>query len=258
VGERSGYPAGTPCWVDVTTTDIEGTTTFYSTLFGWEASADPSPEAGGYTMFRLRGKDVAAASPASQADAPTGWNTYIASDDVDATAVRITEAGGTVVSQPFDVMEAGRMASATDPTGGAFGVWQAGTHKGAQLVNEPGTWNWNELATRDVPAARDFYSAVFGWLSEELTDMPGEYHVQTIDGRRLAGILPISPEMGDTPTGWGVYFSVEDADATAAKARDLGGTVVVEPFDVPVGRATWLVDPAGTPFQVIKLVEVPD
>jgi hypothetical protein len=150
------------------------------------------------------------------------------------------------------------MAFATDPTGGAFGVWQAGTHRGAQVVNEPGTWNWNELATHDVPAARDFYSTVFGWKSEELMDVPGGYHVQTIDGHRVAGILPISPEMGDMPTGWGVYFSVEDADTSAAKARDLGGAVVVEPFDVSVGRTAWLVDPAGTPFQVIKLVEVPD
>jgi len=255
VGERSGYPAGTPCWVDVTTTDVEGTTTFYASLFGWEASTDPSPEAGGYTMFRLHGKDVAAASPASETS--SAWNTYIASDDVDATVAEITKAGGTVVSEPFDVMGAGRMAVATDPTGGAFGVWQAGMHRGAQLVNEPGSWNWNELATRDVPAAREFYSRVFGWHSEELADVPG-YHVQTIDGHRVAGILPISPEMGDMPTGWGVYFSVEDADASAARAQDLGGTVVVEPFDVSVGRTAWLVDPNGTPFQVIKLVEVPD
>lgn len=255
MGERNGYPAGVPCWVDVTTTDLEGTTSFYAGLFGWEASADPSPEAGGYTMFRLRGKDVAAASPAQ---GPSVWNTYIASDDADATIAKIAEAGGTVVSEPFDVMGAGRMAVAMDPSGGAFGVWQAGTHRGAQLVNEPGAWNWNELATRDVPAARDFYSRVFGWHSEELTDVPGGYHVQTIDDQRVAGILPISPEMGDMPTAWGVYFSVDDADASTAKARDLGATVVVEPFDVPVGRTAWLVDPMGTPFQVIKLAEAPE
>jgi hypothetical protein len=256
VGERSGHPAGVPCWIDVTTTDLEGTTTFYAGLFAWEAFTDLRPEAGGYTMFRLRGKDVAAASPAS--DAPTRWNTYIASDDLEATVAKVTEAGGTVVSEPFEVMGAGRMAVATDPTGGAFGVWQAGTHFGAQLVNEPGAWNWNELATRDVPAAREFYSSVFGWQSEELTDVPGGYHVQMIDDHRVAGILPISPEMGDMPTGWGVYFSVEDADASTAKARDLGATVVVEPFDVSVGRTAWLVDPNGTAFQVIKLIEVPD
>jgi uncharacterized protein len=256
MGERKGYPAGTPCWVDVTTQDLESTTTFYADLFGWETSTDPSPEAGGYTTFRLRGKDVAAASPASEE--PSTWNTYIASDDVDATVTTITETGGTVVSEPFDVMGAGRMAVATDPTGGDFRVWQAGRHKGAQLVNEPGTWNWSELATRDVPSAREFYSRVFGWQSEELTEVPGGYHVQTIDDHRVAGILPISPEMGDMPTGWGVYFSVDDADASAAKARDLGGTVVVDAFDVSVGRTAWLVDPIGTPFQVIKLTEVSD
>ena len=183
--------------------DLEGTKAFYATLFGWEASTDPSPEAGGYTTFRLRGKDVAAASPSAQPDARTGWKTYITSDLADATAAKITEAGGSVLAEPFDVLDAGRMAVAGDPTGGVFGVWQAGVHKGAQLVNEPGTWNWSELATRDVATARAFYSAVFGWESEELTDVPGGYHVQTIDGHRVAGILPISPEMGNMPTGWG-------------------------------------------------------
>ena len=258
MGERNGFPAGTPCWVDVTTTDLEGTKAFYATLFGWEAATDPSPEAGGYTTFRLRGKDVAAASPSPQPDARTGWKTYITSDLVDATAAKITEAGGSVLAEPFDVLDAGRMAFAGDPTGGVFGVWQASAHKGAQLVNEPGTWNWSELATRDVATARAFYSAVFGWASEELTDVPGGYHVQTIDGHRVAGILPISPEMGNMPTGWGVYFSVEDADASTAKAQELGGTVVAEPFDVTVGRTAWLLDPLGTPFQVIKLAVVPD
>jgi predicted enzyme related to lactoylglutathione lyase len=257
VGERDGYPAGTPCWVDASTTDLEGSKAFYAGLFGWEAFTDPSPEAGGYTLFRLRGKDVAAASPA-QPEAPTRWNTYIASDDVDATAAKIADAGGAVLAEPFDVLNAGRMAFAADPTGGEFGVWQAGRHKGAQLVNEPGTWNWSELATRDVAAARDFYSAVFGWESEELTDVPGGYHVQTLDGHRVAGILPITTEMGQMRNGWGAYFSVADADASTAKARELGGTVVAGPFDVPVGRTAWVVDPQGTPFQVIALAVVPD
>ena len=258
MGERDGYPAGTPCWVDVSTTDLEGTTTFYTGLLGWEASKDERSEAGGYTMFRIRGKEVAAASPVSQGEAPTVWSTYIASDDVDATAATITEAGGSVLTEPFDVLDAGRMAFASDPTGGVFGVWQAGRHRGAQLVNEPGSWNWSELATRDVASARDFYASAFGWASEELTDVPGGYHVQTLDGNRVAGILPISPEMGDMPTGWGVYFSVDDADASTTKAQELGGTVVAGPFDVPVGRTAWVVDPVGTPFQVIKLTVVPD
>ena len=218
----------------------------------------PEPRSGGYTTFHLRGKDVAAASPSSQPDARTEWRTYITSDLVDATVAKVSKAGGAILAEPFDVLDAGRTAFAGDPTGGVFGVWQAGAHKGAQLVNEPGTWNWSELATRDVATARAFYSAVFGWTSEELTDVPGGYHVQTIDGHRVAGILPISPEMDNMQTGWGVYFSVEDADASTAKAQALGGTVVAEPFDVPVGRTAWLLDPLGTPFQVIKLALVPD
>jgi uncharacterized protein len=138
VGERDGYPAGTPCWVDVSTRDLDATKAFYTGLFGWEPSTDPRPEAGGYTMFRLRGKEVAAASPVRQGEAPPVWSTYIATDEVDATAAKIREAGGSIVVEPFDVLDAGRMAFASDPTGGVFGVWQAGRHKGAQLVNDPG------------------------------------------------------------------------------------------------------------------------
>jgi predicted enzyme related to lactoylglutathione lyase len=135
VGERNGFPAGTPCWVDVTTTDLEGTKAFYATLFGWEASTDPSPEAGGYTTFRLRGKDVAAASPSPHPDARTGWKSYITSDLVDATAAKITEAGGSVLAEPFDVLGAGRMAFAGDPTGGVFGI--VGANGGLPFSRNP-------------------------------------------------------------------------------------------------------------------------
>ena len=85
-----------------------------------------------------------------------------------------------------------------------------------------------------------------------------KYKVRCRATRSRSTALGARPEMGNMPTGWGVYFSVEDADASTTKAQELGGTVVAEPFDVTVGRTAWLLDPLGTPFQVITLAVVDD
>ena len=126
MSERNGYAPGTPCWVDVSSTDIEGSKRFYSELFGWNAFTVPAPEADGYTLFDLRGKQVAGLGPSQEEWGPPAWSTYIWSDDADETASRVSDAGGTVLMGPMDVMDAGRMVFAKDPTGGVFGVWQAG------------------------------------------------------------------------------------------------------------------------------------
>ena len=160
--EFTSYRQGTPCWTDVTSTNLPRAVEFYTGLFGWDAEVAEEPEAGGYTMFKLNGKNVAAGSPPMGDAAASYWTTYIASDDVDATDEKIRGAGGTVLMDPFDVFDAGRMTIATDPSGAHFGVWQANQHIGAQLANDPGTMNWNECQTRDAEAAARFYEAVFG------------------------------------------------------------------------------------------------
>ena len=160
--EVSSYANGQPCWADVTAPDVDAAAAFYAELFGWEAEKDPRPEAGGYTMLSRNGKHVAAASPPQQDGTPPHWTVYLASDDVDATTKRIGETGGTVLAEPFDVFDSGRMTVAADPSGAVFGVWQAGTHIGSQLRGEPGTLNWNECQTTDPAAAGAFYVAVFG------------------------------------------------------------------------------------------------
>jgi uncharacterized protein len=250
----TSYATGTPCWVDVTSPDLDRTTSFYSDLFGWEPEQDPRPEAGGYTMFRKNGKYVAAGSPPPPGSEgmPPHWTTYIASDDVDATAARVREAGGTVLMEPFDVFDAGRMTVAQDPTGAVFGVWQAGAHQGAELANEPGTLAWNECQTTDAEAADAFYRAVFGY-EIDTADMGGtEYRVLKVDGRGVAGMMPIGPQMGDVPPNWSTTFAVEDADAAVAKAEELGGRVLVPPFDIPeVGRYAVVQDPVGAVFGVL-------
>ncbi len=249
------YATGTPCWTDVTSPDLDRTVSFYSDLFGWDAERDPRPEAGGYVMFTKDGKNVAAASPPPPGaeGVPPHWSTYIASDDVDATAKRVTDAGGTLLVDPMDVFDAGRMVLAQDPVGAVFGVWQAKEHIGAELATEPDTMAWNENLTPDPERSSEFYKAVFGYDIQE-SDMggPQPYRVLQVDGRGIAGMLPLTPEMGPMPPNWTSIFAVEDTDAAVQKVRDLGGQVLVEPFDIPtVGRYAVVQDPVGAVFGVL-------
>jgi predicted enzyme related to lactoylglutathione lyase len=251
--EFTEYPHGTPCWVDVTSPELERSVAFYTELFGWAAERDPRPEAGGYTMFSKDGKLVAAGSPPQQEGVPSSWSTYIASGDVDATAAKIREAGGTLLLEPFDVFEAGRMVFAQDPTGAAFGVWQAGEHHGAQLANEPGSFTWNECQTTDPAAAAAFYSAVFGHGVDEW-DLGQEepYRVLKVGDKGVAGVSKIGPRQAGTPPSWGTVFAVADTDAAVEQAQALGATQLLPPQDLPdIGRFAVLQDPVGAVFQVL-------
>lgn len=250
------YEPGTPSWVDVNGPDVKRLASFYSELFGWDAE-DQGEEAGHYTMFAQGGRSVAAASPTPPGtEAPPSWTTYITVADADATAATIAKAGGGVMAPPFDVFDAGRMAMATDPSGGVFAIWQPGRHIGAELVNEPCSLCWNELTVRNADEVLEFYSAVFGWRVQlqDGADAPFKYRELYLGDKLIGGCM----EMDDSwpegiPTHWMAYFAVEDTDATAKRAVEVGGTVSVEPFDLPVGRTAVLNDPAGSVFSVIKL-----
>ncbi len=251
--EFTEYAPGTPCWVDVTSPELDRTISFYSELFGWEADQDPRPEAGGYTMFTKEGKQVAAGSPPQQEGMPSHWTTYLASDDVDATAGKVREAGGTVLMDPFDVFDSGRMTVAQDPTGAVFGIWQAGEHHGAELANEPGSVTWNEVQTPDLGAAEAFYRAVFDYEIEAVPMGDGMiYHLLKVEGKNVAGLFELSGDMAGTPPNWATAFAVADTDATCKLAEGLGGTVLVQPMDIPeIGRYAMLQDPVGAVFQVL-------
>jgi predicted enzyme related to lactoylglutathione lyase len=255
VPEFTSYAHGTPCWTDVTSTDLPRAIEFYRALFGWDAEVAAEPEAGGYTMFKLDGKNVAAGSPPIGEPAASYWTTYLASDDVDDTAEKIRAAGGTVLMDPFDVFDAGRMTIARDPTGATFGVWQANRHIGAQLANDPGTMNWNECQTTDAEAAAAFYEAAFGVEVKPYPMAEGRppYNVIEVGGRGVAGIFEINEHMGDVPPNWSTVFAVANTDETVAKAKELGGTALVEGMDLPdIGRMAVLQDPTGAVFQVLQ------
>jgi predicted enzyme related to lactoylglutathione lyase len=257
--ERTSYPSGTPSWVDLASPDLDASIAFYTRLFAWDAERVEDPGAGGYTLFRLRGHDVAGAWPIADEAQPPVWTTDISVDDCDAAATRITRAGGTLLVEPQDVVDAGRTAIAADATGAVFRVWQPGRHIGARIVNEPVSLSWNELNTNDGERAAAFYAEVFGWETE-LHDLPGGdgiYRVQTLDGRPVAGIFEMPPEWA-APAHWMAYFAVEDTDDATARAEELGGSVMARPFDTPVGRVAVLRDTHGAAFTVISGVQPTD
>jgi predicted enzyme related to lactoylglutathione lyase len=235
-------------WVDLSTSDVDGGRRFYTSFFGWEAQ-DLGPDAGGYNMMQLRGKMVAGLGPVMNPQQPSAWNTYVCTLDARATAEKVRQAGGQVVMEPFDVMGQGHMGVFQDPGGAYIAVWQPGQHRGAEIVNEPNSFSWNELATRDIDSAKRFYGQVFGWGNET----HGDYTEWKVGGRSIGGAMP----MGDryppqVPPHWLVYFTVEDVDSSASKAQQLGGQVVVPPMDIEPGRFAMIRDPQGAAFGIYK------
>jgi predicted enzyme related to lactoylglutathione lyase len=278
MSEQDRYIPGVPCWVDTSQPDPDAAAAFYGSLFGWQLEDSMPPDAPGkYFMARLGGGDVAAVSSPMGAAPPIAiWNTYVWVDDADETAAKVRDAGGTVLSEPFDVMEAGRMGVFADPDGAVFCAWQPKNHRGAAVVNEPGSVVFNVLNTHDIEGASKFYGAVFGWELLDVGGAPmwalpayGDFLERRTPGRRenmaasgaparfdevVASAIPIPDDQPDMPAHWGVTFAVEDADAIAARATELGGRVVVPPLDAPWVRMTVISDPQGATFTASKFV----
>ena len=277
--ERDGYIPGVPCWIDTSQPDPKAAVDFYGPLFGWEFEDVMPPDAPGeYFIGRIRGLDVGAVGSIPEgAPQMATWNTYIWVDSADDTAAKVKEAGGSVMMEPFDVMGAGRMAALTDPEGAVFLVWEAKDHKGSQIVNEHGSNNFNNLKTRDLESAKAFYGSVFGWKTLDLDRgavmwaLPGygDHLEELSPGLRkgmeemgaprgfedvVAGINLISDDQPDTPAHWGLTFAVDDADEIASKAEELGGKVVMPPFDAPWVRMAVIADPQGATFVASKFV----
>lgn len=254
MSERTSYAPGTPCWVDLATPDLEAAEKFYGAVFGWEIPELPnSAEMGGYRRAKLGGSDVAGAMPLMQEGQPPAWSTYISVDDADTIARAIQENGGTMIAEPMDVATYGRLAMFTDPEGAFFGIWEPADFAGAELVNEPGTFSWNELETRDPAAAKEFYGKVFGWEFEEEAMGEKTYNVATVDGTQVAGIADVSGRIPDEiPAHWMVYFGSTDPDEAVSKITELGGQVMFGPIDIPAGRFAMVTDPAGAAFAVIN------
>lgn len=272
--ERDGYMPGVPCWVDTSQPDPDAAAAFYRDLFGWEVNdMMPPGSPGKYYIGRIRGGDVAAIGSQAEGEPPRPvWNTYIWVQSADEAAAKVAAAGGRVLADPFDVMEEGRMAVCADVEGAVFRVWQPKQHRGARVVNEHGSLNFNVLNTRDLERASSFYGSLFGWrllelgagagsmwclpgygdllergdpgLRERLRQFGGPEGFEDV----VAGINPIGDGQPDASAHWSVTFAVDDADAVAAKAAQLGGRVVVPPFAAPWVRMAVIADPRGATF----------
>jgi predicted enzyme related to lactoylglutathione lyase len=247
----SRWPAGVPCWADLTVPDLDAARRFYNGVLGW-SFADSGQEYGGYVIAQVGDRAAAGIGPAQPGVSPA-WTLYLASDEVDATAAAIGEHGGTVVLEPGDVGPLGRMLIALDPTGAVFGVWQAGDHIGAGVVNEPGGLTWEDLRSPDPATATAFYTAVFGYHVEPLAEAGPDYGLFHLPGDEapLGGMGGMMGAPDGTPPHWAVYFGVADADAAVAAAADTG-TVMAPPFDTPYGRMAGVSDPFGAVFWVAQ------
>jgi len=254
MGERTSYTPGTFSWADVSTSDQDAAKEFYGRLFGWEYDDQPAGDGIVYSMARLNGKYVAAISPLAQeqeaAGIPPHWNSYVTVADVEDAARKAEKLGGTLFGAPFDVFTAGRMAAIADPQGGALMLWQPGDRIGAELVNAPGAFTWNDLVTPDPDGAVAFYGGLFDWTFEQIPDADPRYYVIGNGDRSNGGIMEQRDEMRGLPPFWTVYFGVEDIGQAAQKAEQAGGAKLFGPMPVPGGEFAMLRDAQGAAFAV--------
>lgn len=263
--EMNEFQPGMFCWVDLLTTSAGGAKQFYTELFGWTAADAPVSEEGGiYTIYSKNGKQACAQcemfGEMLERGLPPHWQSYVSVTNADEIADKAGSLGGTVLQPAFDVMDVGRMAVLQDPAGAAFALWQSKAHKGAELVNVPGTLCWNELFTKDTEVAESFYTNLFGWSTEGMPSPTGApYTVFKIDDRPAGGMLEVQEDMGNIHPHWAVYFAVEGCDSTLEQAQALGAQVSFPPMDIPdVGRIAGLRDPQGANFSIIELFVAPD
>lgn len=254
VNRDSAWSPGTPCWVDLSVDDVDKAVAFYSGLLGWEVTIDPAPEYGGHGNFTKDGRDVAGVSPTMESGQPQVWTTFLATDDLEQTAGKIRGGGGQVIVDVTEIGAHGRMIVAVDAAGAVFGVWQSGTHTGMRLANEPGAVTWNENLSRDFDANTKFYAEVFGFDYADMSMDGFTYATFELNGASVGGIGQLPDDTpAEVPANWTTYFAVRDTDAAVAKIRELGGSLVKEPFDTPQGRIALVADNQGAHFAVISV-----
>lgn len=261
MGERKKYEAGTFCWVNMSTTDVDAAKRFYAALLGW-AFDDRPTDGGTFSMARRYDANVAALYPRDERERahgpPSHWNNYISVDDADRCAARARELGGTILDDPFDVTDAGRTAVIADPTGAVFWVWQPRNHIGAGRVNDPGCFVWNELSTNDPGRAAEFYSGLFGWRFEqnEADGAPPYREIRHAPaaGGRNGGLRALSErETGaGVPPNWMPYFAVDSAASATERATAAGGSILHGPAAAGAGIIAILKEPTGAVFGVFE------
>ncbi len=248
------YPQGTFSWADVNSTDMEATKKFLVGLFGWTYTDIPDMN---YTLFYLDGHRVAGGCPSPEGVPHSYWSSFISVDNADEIAKKAVELGATELFPPMDVMEEGRLYGVTDPTGATIMFWQPKNNTGAQIVNTVGAMSWNELYSPDLPVAKEFYTKLLGWEFTEVPEMDN-YTVIKNNGRTNGGAMKLTPDMGDFPPNWTVYFTVANMEESLSKVKELGGTVYMGPMDISVGKISMVADSAGAALMIIEMSVPPE
>lgn len=248
MGERTTYAPGSFCRIDLSTTDVDAATAYYSGLLGWSVETVVVDGVGPNSVARLDGREVAALHAQGEAERAQGlpplWYSYVSVVDAEATAQRVGALGGRVIVEPFDVADLGRMAVVLDPAGAVFDLWQPGSYAGAELVNEPGAWCWNTLAVSDPEPVQAFYTELFGWTFLEATPAST---VIMLGADRVGGIQRV-PAGSGIPPNWSVAFAVEEIGSAHRRALHAGGQEIVSPLDVGIGHYSVVLDPQGGGF----------
>jgi predicted enzyme related to lactoylglutathione lyase len=253
--QKTTHAPGTFCWPELSSTDQRAAEKFYTALFGWTMKETPMGPDSHYTVFLKEDESVGAVTQMDKnmTGVPSNWLSYVSTASVDQGVEKAKQLGGTLVVGPFDVMDLGRMAVLADPQGAHFALWEAKQHPGITRLNEDGSLVWTELMTTDTAKAGDFYKGLFGWGTEKFPAGEMDYTLWKHGTENAGGMMAITPDMGPIPPNWLVYIGVKDADATAAKAKELGGSAMRGPWTVPgVGRIAILKDPTGAVFAIIK------
>lgn len=256
MNEQTAFANGCFCWVDLVAHDMAAVVPFYHSVFGWECVEQDTQGGPPYGIFQRDGLQVAGIGQMSDEmksqGFPPHWNSYVNVEDINAAIGKAEELGATVSVPVMKVLDAGWLAFFQDPTGGHLALWQKDRHAGAQVTGEPGSFCWNELATRDCEAAKEFYAQLFGWEFELNEHSPTTYYIILNDGRHNGGMMQMTEEWGEIPPHWAVYFAVENAADTVKAVQDGGGHVHVPPFETPVGAIAVLADPQGGTYNIIE------
>ncbi len=253
------FPAGTFNWVDLVAKDMTKIRSFYESLFDWTYEEQDTKGGPAYGMFKKDDKSAAGIGQMSpvmmEQGVPSTWNTYVSVDDIGATEKAIEANGGSLMMETIDIVDAGRSNWVRDPEGAVFALWQPLAHAGCEIFNTPGSFCWNERATRELDLVKRFYGNVFGWTFADDPKAPSPVSMIRNEGREIGHAILMNEQWGPIPAHWNIYFAVEDCDATMAKAKELGGSAYMDPIDIPAGRFTLLSDPDGANFYVIALTE---
>jgi predicted enzyme related to lactoylglutathione lyase len=259
MADFTAHAPGTFSWVELMTTDAKAGVAFYRNLFGWDVVEHDMGPDGVYTIFTMRGRDVAAGASLPQDERqmgiPSHWNLYVSVPNADDAVKRAASLGATVLFGPFDVMTHGRMAVIQDPSGAVFHVWEPKAHIGVKVRNEPGALCWAELTTRDPKKAETFYTQMFGWSAKHSAPAAVmDYTEFSVNGQPGVGMMAMPESMpAQVPSYWMPYFQVADLDASAAQAKSLGASVMVGPNAIPDGgRFVILQDPQKAMFAVYQ------